>query len=68
MSNKDIDCSYTDEVVCPYCGFEFGDSYELFEFYNSHGESNVDVECDECGKEFNVDRCIEVTYNSYKKK
>jgi hypothetical protein len=63
---KEIDCSYTDEVVCPYCGFEFGDSYELFEFnFRDYIEG---LECDECKKEFNVERCVEVTFNSYKKK
>lgn len=63
---KEIDCSYTDEVVCPYCGYEFGDSWEIFtHHYSDYRES---VECCECGKEFDVERCIEVTYNSYKKK
>jgi hypothetical protein len=61
----EIDCSFTEEIVCPHCGYEFSDSYELFEFHNSHGEYNVGVECDECSKEFNAGRCIEVTYSSY---
>lgn len=65
---KQIDCSFTRDVVCPYCGYEFKDSYELFEFYNSHGEDNVDVECDECGKEFNAYRHITIDYSSHKKK
>lgn len=63
---KKIDCSYTDEVVCPYCGYEFCDSYEIFAYNND--DYYDDLECEGCGKEFNVGRYVEVTYNSYKKK
>lgn len=56
MSEK-IDHNYTDEVVCPYCGYEFGDSWEL-------GEEGG-LECDKCGKEFEFYRNIEVTYCTY---
>ena len=52
-----IDHDYTDEVVCPHCGYEFGDSWEL----GDGGE----LECDECGKEFEFYRHVEVTYCTY---
>ena len=56
--NEEIDCEYTDEIVCPYCGYELGDSYEL-------GESG-EYDCDKCGKEFEYHQHIEVTYCTYK--
>lgn len=55
--NKEIDHDYTDEIVCPYCGYEFGDSWEL----GDGGE----LECDKCEKEFEYYRRIEVTYCTY---
>jgi DNA-directed RNA polymerase subunit RPC12/RpoP len=56
--NKEIDHDYTDEIVCPYCGCEFSESYE---FDRDSGE----CECYECGKEFEYYRHIEVTYCTY---
>ena len=49
-----INCSYTDEVVCPYCEYEFSDSWEFADFET--------FECCECGKEFKIFRHVEVTY------
>ena len=23
MNEKEIDCTYTDEIVCPHCGYNF---------------------------------------------
>ena len=60
---KEIDCSYTDEVVCPYCGYEFQMSYEIF--YNPDDDFFRGLECDECGKQFNVHKHVSVTYSSY---
>ena len=59
---KEIDCSYTDEIVCPHCGYEFSDSYEIFR----DGDEWVEgLSCEECEKEFNVGADYSVTYNSY---
>jgi len=55
----EMDHSYTDEVVCPYCGYEYGDSWE----WPDSGET----ECDECEKTFGYFRNVEVTYSSFKK-
>lgn len=57
--NKEIDHEYTDEIVCPYCGCEFGDSWDI------DGDSG-ELECYECEKEFEYHRHIEVTYCTYK--
>ncbi len=58
--SKEIDTEYTDEVVCPYCGAEQGESWEL-------ADNNDDYDCNECGKVFGYERDIEVTYRSWKK-
>jgi len=44
---NEIDHEYTEEVVCPCCGYEHGESYEFF----SEGtcEEEVEVDCD-CGE------------------
>ncbi len=49
---------YTPEIVCPYCGFEESDSWEL------DGGNGV-FEC-ECGNEYKYYRNIEVTYTTMK--
>lgn len=57
--SKKIDHTYTDEIVCPYCGCEFGDSNEL-------GDEG-DADCPDCKKEFKFWQNIEVTYCTQKK-
>jgi hypothetical protein len=53
--NKEIDHDYTDEIVCPYCGYEFSDSWEI-------GADSGEEECYECGEKFEFYRHIEVSY------
>ena len=55
-----IDHEFTDEIVCPWCGHETGDS---FEFQNDYGEET----CYECDKEFTYTRYISVEYSTEKK-
>lgn len=50
-----IDTNYTSETVCPYCGHETQDSWEL------SGDDGVD-ECGECEKPFRWARHVGVTY------
>lgn len=52
-----IDCKYTNEIVCPFCGNEFMDSWEIGE-----GEDIGELECDECNKKFFASRHITTTY------
>jgi predicted RNA-binding Zn-ribbon protein involved in translation (DUF1610 family) len=51
------DTDYTDEVVCPHCGYKYHDSWEL---------SDGEYECSDCGRRFNITRDIEVTYSTDK--
>ncbi len=53
----EINHEWTNEVVCPYCGYEFSDSYEF-------GDSDGDIECDECEKLFYFYPETTVTYST----
>ncbi|GGN64422.1 hypothetical protein [Oceanobacillus indicireducens] len=48
---------WTDEITCPWCGYELGDSWEL-------ADSDDECECNNCDKIFSYERHIEVTYSS----
>lgn len=56
--NEEIDHEYTDEVTCPYCGKEVGDSWELPE----KGKRK----CYECSNEFEYESDVSVSYTSWK--
>ena len=58
---EEIDHEYTDEIVCPHCGYEFGDSWEL-----GDGEDIGELDCDGCGKNFYAERIITVNYSTRK--
>lgn len=49
----EIDHRYTDQLICPYCGYEFTESWEL-------GEDG-EVDCD-CGKRFSFYSETRVNY------
>lgn len=54
MTNK-IDHKYTNQIICPYCGYEEHDSWEI------RGD-NGEHECGDCGKEFQYERIVTVIY------
>lgn len=39
------------EIVCPWCGFEYSDSWDYVD-YNSKGRVVSDLECEKCDKPF----------------
>lgn len=57
---EEFDTDYTSEVVCPYCGHQHRDSWELLEDCDTY-------ECVSCEKEFEYQRETEVTYCTWKK-
>jgi len=62
--SKEIKCKYTREVVCPYCGYEFSDSWD----FDLEGDGDEgETECGGCGEEFVFWMNLEVTYSSMKK-
>jgi len=52
-----IDHKSTDEIVCPYCGIKFSDSWE---YHDSDGEV---ISCQVCDKQFNltIDHSVDYT-------
>lgn len=48
---------YENNIKCPYCNWEDGDSWEFGEDYGT-------ATCGSCSKEFNVTRNVEVTYST----
>ncbi len=55
---KEIDHEYTDEIVCPFCGYKFSDSWE----YEGDSEDIGLLECDDCNKSFYATRNVSVDY------
>jgi hypothetical protein len=60
-TTKKIDHKYTSNIVCPYCGYEYTDSWE-FE------DDCDDYECADCEKVFTYERHVTVEYCTSKKK
>lgn len=52
---SEIDHEYTDEIVCPWCGYKMSDSWEM----SDDGE----YDCD-CGKSFEYTRNYSVDYST----
>ncbi len=53
----DIDHEYTDDIICPYCG-ETIDSTD----YRCDGNMEGKEICESCGKEFEFEGDVEVTW------
>jgi transcription elongation factor Elf1 len=56
--DQDIDHEYTNEIVCPFCGSEFGDSWEV----ESGSEDLGLQQCGDCDKHFYATRNITIDY------
>lgn len=57
VKNEDeIEHSCTDEVVCPWCGYKYQDSFEL-------DDSGTEI-CPECWGDFKYDRIVTVDYST----
>ena len=61
---KDLDSKYTDEIVCPHCGYEHGDSWETIDENTGDGDKIV-FQCSECEKSFTVQFNFEYSYSSF---
>ncbi|TAK59503.1 hypothetical protein [Methylobacter sp.] len=58
---KEIDHEGTDEITCPHCGLEYGDSWE----FSPQQECGTE-KCQDCGKDFEWSRSVTVTYTTNK--
>ena len=61
----EFETSFTEEVVCPYCGYEYQNSYEL-DLPEGGMSGPEKIECEECGKEFLVSMDLQVSYSTRK--
>lgn len=59
-----INHEYTDEVVCPWCGYTYSDSWDFFRKNELRSEGHA---CEECGKHFDIEREFSISYITYKK-
>lgn len=60
IKRDDIDSTYEDEIVCPHCGYNFSDSWEVHD--------DCKMECDFCDQSFELIINREVSYSTYKEK
>lgn len=58
-AGKPVRFENTEEIMCPYCGRRFEDSYE----YGGIDEC-FEVECADCGRDFDVTRTVIISYDS----
>ncbi len=61
-----IDCIHTQNIVCPHCGNNHTDSWEID--FGSGIEGDIEMECWECDKLFFVSRHCSISYSSEKMK
>ncbi len=56
---------YGDNIICPYCQYEFSDSWD----FNLESDTESEIECGnpECEKEFAVIMDVSVSYSTHKK-
>ena len=59
----DINHEYTDELICPWCGYVFETSHEYF-IYSSDGAA--EIECENCNKSLIAEMDTRVTYSTRK--
>lgn len=50
-----------DTVKCPFCGAEKGDLWDVFD---DIGQSEADVQCDECEREYTIIQHVLVSYST----
>ena len=62
LEDNEIDCQCTCNVICPYCGYEYTHSYELFDTT----EVTTIVMCDGCNQKFKAEVEFEPSYYTYK--
>jgi uncharacterized Zn finger protein len=60
---QDYDTCWTDNAICPHCGCEHENSWEL----GLKGDGDeMNYVCDSCGMQFRIVMCVEVTYSTTK--
>ena len=62
MKEEKINYNGTPEIVCPHCGYQIQDSWEI----TQDGENLGLMDCEGCGKSFYAFRNVTVTYSTKK--
>lgn len=62
-SDRKIDHEWTDEIVCPYCGYEFDCSYESLE-----PDESDDIACNRCDEVFHAESDMTIRYTTSKER
>lgn len=60
MIDIEFNCEMVDKIVCPYCGHEHEDSFEMVDL----DENNDTATCHNCGKEFEVEIEKSIDYST----
>ena len=63
--SAEYDTECTDEPVCPWCGEEQADAWELFSASSSDCEETA---CDTCGRDILITQRVSVSYTTRKPK
>jgi hypothetical protein len=53
----EINHEYTEEIVCPWCGYEFSDSWEWSDYDDNE-------KCPKCNKSFSYERIVSCEYST----
>lgn len=67
MSNEHFHTRYTDEIICPHCGYMYTDSWELGHTAEGTIIDHGEEECERCEKVFIWEKQITVEYSTDKK-
>lgn len=51
--------------VCPYCGHEEKDAWEID--FGSGSEGEAEIICGSCEREYKAERIVDVSYTTFKK-
>ena len=64
MKTSEFDTDYTDSLVCPWCGYDDPDSWEID--FGAGMEGDIIHGCVSCGKPMLATRVVNVTYTTTK--
>ena len=64
MPDTAIHTEHRDNPVCPHCGHEEGDAWEID--FGAGIEGDAVISCGECGQDYSATRNCTVTYSTCK--
>lgn len=59
-----IDTEHTDNAICPYCGYEDPDAWDIDLGHQIEGDGETD--CPACSRAYSVSRHVTITYTTKK--